>query len=204
MRPEDTGDRWHGSRGALTCTPGRALARPPSLPPSRSPARPPAYPVPAAASQSGAAARGQRQRRPTEPPARASAHARSPLRRSPPRAAVRSRLALFTHACRPLLLDQDGGRGRAQSGAREPGRPGGRGSSQSNGRRRRAGLLDGLLPAPAPWVTFRWEVARGAGAGNRGWEGGRERWTAPDPILGSAEQVCKLPSTVLSRMSEPI
>lgn len=55
---------------------------------------------------------------------------------------------LFTHACSPLLHDQDGG-GGGPSGAREPGRPGGRGSSQSNGRWR-AGLLDGLLPAPAP------------------------------------------------------
>lgn len=112
-------DRWHGPRGALTCTPGRALAGRPPARPSVRPSVSPSVRPPAGRRFPGCtAARGQRRRRPSRTSRSSPPHAGSPLRRSPPRApppAPGSRL--FTHACSPLLHDQDGGGGRAQRSA---------------------------------------------------------------------------------------
>lgn len=66
---------------------------------------------------------------------------------APGRRPLPARAYLLTRAARSSTTKMAAGGG--PSGARELGRPGGRGSSQSNGRWR-AGLLDGLLPAPAP------------------------------------------------------
>lgn len=182
------------------------LARRPHLqagPRARKAARPPAYPVPAAASQDGAAARGQRQRRPSLPPApHPTREVRSAALRPGPPSAPGSRY-LLTRAARSSTTKMAAGGGPT---AARGSRAGLAGEARANptGGGGAPGCSMASRPPPPPGSPSGGGVVPGTGAGNRGWRGwGRS--TPPDPILGSsADQVCKLPRMVLSRMSEPI
>lgn len=144
MRPEDTSDRWHSPRGALTCTPGRALAgRPPARPPARLPPQPPP-PLPRLHGREGAEAAPAETPAPPHPTREVCSAA---LRPGPP-SAPGSRL--FTHACSPLLHDQDGGGGRAQRRA---------GAGQA-WRERLEPIQRAVARRAARWPAARWPAAR--------------------------------------------
>lgn len=144
----------------------RPLAgRPPARPLPSSPARPPGSRrrrrrFPGSSGREGAEAAPAGRRLPLLTP-RARGKPAPPL--SAPGPAVRSRLALFTHACRPLLHDQDGGGGRG---------PAARGSRAGLAGEARANPTGGgapggsmaCCPPPPPGSPSRWgAVAAGRG-----------------------------------------
>jgi hypothetical protein len=131
-----------GGTARAAPSPARRAARSQAgLPPARLPP-----PLPRQHGREGAEAApaGPSRASRSSPPTR---EVRSAARRPGARRPLPARAYLLTRAARSSTTKMAAGGG--PSGAREPGRPGGRGSSQSNGRWR-AGLLDGLLPAPAP------------------------------------------------------